>query len=240
MTLLNTLNIGGTGYGIQNNLPMGTCATPAGTEVKAAVFADDFELSVGNLISVTFTYANTYGDGSTTYPKLTVNGTTYSIKYPTGGYVGNGAWANGQIVTFMCDGTNLIITAPVVDRIDITESAAPSSKAVAAALALKQPLPDFSSITLLDQNEATDTNKSGSFTVTKTALVLLWNAGTTYSTFSQVAYSRIIVSGRVVCSYNTDTVGAGQHCILPSGTSFTYDLRANNRLVMNIGYKYLE
>lgn len=110
MTLLNNFNIGGTGYGIQNNLPMGTCATPAGTEVKTTAFADNFELSAGNMISVTFTYANTYGDGSTTYPKIVVNGAQYPIKYPEGGYAASGAWNNGQIVTFMFDGTNLIMT----------------------------------------------------------------------------------------------------------------------------------
>lgn len=119
MTLLNTLNVGGTEFGVQSSLPMGTCATPAGTEIKAAVFADDFELSAGNLIAVTFTYANTYGNGSTTYPKLTVNGANYPIVFPTGEYAGSGAWANGQIITFMYDDTNLVMTS--VPKIQTTD-----------------------------------------------------------------------------------------------------------------------
>ena len=110
MTFINRENVGGTDFAIQGTIPMGTCATPAGTEVKAAAFADSFELGAGNLISVTFTYANTYGNGTTTYPKLTVNGTNYPIVFPTGEYAGNGAWVNGQAITFMYDGTNLIMT----------------------------------------------------------------------------------------------------------------------------------
>ena len=110
MTLLNTINIGDTDYGIQNSLPIGTCITPAGTGTKVAVFADNFELSAGNLISVKFTYANTYGDGSSTYPMLTVNGTSYPIKIAsTGGYAQSGAWGDSALVLFLFDGTSMYI-----------------------------------------------------------------------------------------------------------------------------------
>lgn len=119
MTFIDRENVGGVDYAIQGTIPMGTCATPAGTEVKVGSFADNFGLSAGNLISVTFTYANTYGDGSTTYPKLTVNGTNYPIAYLTGEYAGDGAWANGQAVTFMFDGTKLnIVSAPKIQTTD--------------------------------------------------------------------------------------------------------------------------
>lgn len=111
MTLLNDLNVGGQQYGVMSNIPMGTCATPAGTDVKVSTFADDFQLTAGNLIAVTFTYANTYGDGSTTYPSLTVGSGTYPIKYLTGAYAASGAWANGQTVLFMFNGTELLKVA---------------------------------------------------------------------------------------------------------------------------------
>ena len=131
MTLLNDIDVGGTKYKYANSIPMGTCATPAGSEVKECVFADSFELAIGNLISVTFTYANTYGDGSTTYPKLLINGTQYPVKQPVGGYASSGAWANGQAVTFMFDGTNLVfLTVPVVDTVANGNMNSVSSNAV--------------------------------------------------------------------------------------------------------------
>lgn len=134
MTLLNELNVGSQQYGMMGVVPMGTCATPAGTAIKESAFADDFELSAGNLISVTFTYANTYGDGSTTYPSLKIGSYTYPIKYPTGAYATSGAWANGQAVTFMFDGVNLIMTHPVATAVQAGNNLPVTSAAVAAAI----------------------------------------------------------------------------------------------------------
>lgn len=111
MTLLNTVNVGGTDFGLLNSTAIGACSTPAGNEVKECTFADSFELKAGVVVTVTFTYANTYGNGSTTYPKLSVNGTSYPIKYATNAYAGAGAWINGQTVPFMFDGTGFILVA---------------------------------------------------------------------------------------------------------------------------------
>ena len=111
MTLLDTVNVGGSDYGYLAVTVLGSCATPAGTEIKQASFSDNFQLRAGVSIAVQFTYANTYGDGSATYPKLRVNGTDYPIKFSNGDYAGDGAWDNGQIVAFMFDGTNLIAGA---------------------------------------------------------------------------------------------------------------------------------
>lgn len=111
MTLLNTVNVGGTDFGLLNSTAIGACSTPAGNEVKECTFADSFELKAGVVVTVTFTYANTYGNGSTTYPKLSVNGTSYPIKYATNAYAGAGAWVNGQTVPFMFDGTGFILVA---------------------------------------------------------------------------------------------------------------------------------
>ncbi len=131
MTLLDTVNIGGSDYGLNSKVPMGTCATPAGSEVKECAFADNFALSAGNLIAVTFTYANTYGDGSTTYPKLTVNGVQHPVKFPTGEYASSGAWANGQAVTFMFDGTNLLMTTlPIANEVALNNMHSVTSNAV--------------------------------------------------------------------------------------------------------------
>lgn len=114
MTLLNTVNVGGTDYRYLTVIAIGSCDTPAGTEIKQVSFTDDFQLVAGVSVAIRFTYANTYGDGSTTYPKLQVNGTNYPIKTSTGSYAASGAWVNTQTVTLMFDGTGFVIANDAV------------------------------------------------------------------------------------------------------------------------------
>lgn len=109
MTLLNTINVGGTDYGITGAAVLGSCATPAGSEVKVCTFSDNFELKAGDMLLVKFTYANTYGDGSTTYPKLQVNGTNYVMRRADGNYIEAGEWGNNATLTFLFDGTDFIM-----------------------------------------------------------------------------------------------------------------------------------
>lgn len=111
MTLLNTINVGGTDYGITGAAVLGSCATPAGSEVKVCAFSDSFELKAGDMLLVKFTYANTYGDGSTTYPKLQVNGTNYIMRRADGNYLQSGEWGNNATLTFLFDGTDFILPA---------------------------------------------------------------------------------------------------------------------------------
>lgn len=111
MTLLNTINVGGTDYGITGAAVIGSCVTPAGSEVKACTFSDTFELKAGDMLLVKFTYANTYGDGSTTYPKLQVNGTNYVMRRADGNYLQSGEWGNNATLTFLFDGTDFILPA---------------------------------------------------------------------------------------------------------------------------------
>jgi hypothetical protein len=111
MTLLNTINVGGTDYGISGIAVLGACATPAGSEVKVCTFTDSFELKAGYMVMVKFTYANTYGDGSTTYPKLQVNGTNYVMRRADGNYLQSGEWGNNATLTFLFDGTDFILPA---------------------------------------------------------------------------------------------------------------------------------
>lgn len=111
MTLLNTINVGGTDYGITGAAVLGSCATPAGSEVKVCTFSDSFELKAGDMLLVKFTYANTYGDGSTTYPKLQVNGTNYVMRRADGNYLQSGEWGNNATLTFLFDGTDFILPA---------------------------------------------------------------------------------------------------------------------------------
>jgi hypothetical protein len=108
MTFLSNVNVGGINNAVMPKVPMGTCPTPAGTEVKLCTFSDDFELTTGCFIAVKFTYANTYGDGSSTYPKISIGGEQYPLKLMTNAYASTGAWANNQTLLLMFDGTNLI------------------------------------------------------------------------------------------------------------------------------------
>lgn len=108
MTLLDNINVAGTDYRVKTNLILGSCSTPAGTEVKVCSFNDIFTLTAGNVFAITFQYANTYGDGSTLYPKISVNGVSYPLKLLVGAYAASGAWADGQTVIMYFDGTNFV------------------------------------------------------------------------------------------------------------------------------------
>ena len=111
MTLLNTINVGGTDYSIAGAAVLGGCVTPAGSEIKVCTFSDNFKLKAGYLLLVKFTYANTYGDGSTTYPKLQVNGVNYVMRRADGNYLQSGEWDNNATLTFLFDGTDFILPA---------------------------------------------------------------------------------------------------------------------------------
>ena len=110
MTLLSNINVGGTDFGYSGTVPVGSCETPAGTQMKAAAFDDRFDLRTSKLIAVKFTYTNTYGDGSSTYPMLTVDGNSYPIRVASnGGYAQSGAWSDSALVLFLFDGTSMYI-----------------------------------------------------------------------------------------------------------------------------------
>ncbi len=110
MTLLNTVNVGGVDYGYLGTVPIGTCATPAGTQLKETAFDDSFSIKAGSMVAVKFTYANTYGDGSSTYPMLTVDGNSYPIRVASnGGYAQSGAWSDSALVLFLFDGISMYV-----------------------------------------------------------------------------------------------------------------------------------
>lgn len=136
MTLLNTINVGGTDFKVAGVAILGSCPTPAGSEVKVCTFTDDFELKAGDMLLVKFTYANTYGDGSTTYPKLQVNGTNYVMRRADGNYLQSGEWDSNATLTFLFDGTDFILPAGslllnTVDTVEAGNLHAVTSNAVA-------------------------------------------------------------------------------------------------------------
>lgn len=135
MTLLNTINVGGTDFGLLNNTVMGVCSTPAGSEVKACTFADSFELKAGVVVTIKFTYANTYGNGSTTYPKLSINGVTGAIRDASGTYASNGCWNNQSLVPLLFDGTDfMLLINNVTDTVALNNMYSVTSSAVSKCL----------------------------------------------------------------------------------------------------------
>lgn len=135
MTYLNTVNIGDTNYGLIGTEPIGACTTPAGSEVKVCDFGDTFELKAGVCVAVKFTYGNSYGNGSTTYPKLSVNNVIGAIRESNGAYASSGAWHDNAIVSFLFDGTDFVYsTVSVTDTVSGSNSSPVSSKGVYNAI----------------------------------------------------------------------------------------------------------
>ena len=139
MTLLNTVNVGGTDFGLLNSTIMGVCSTPAGSEIKTCTFADSFELKAGVVVTIKFTYANTYGDGSATYPKLSINGVTGAIRDSAGTYASSGCWNNQALVPFLYDGTDFtLLVNNVTDTVASNNKYSVSSKGVSEAISLSE------------------------------------------------------------------------------------------------------
>ena len=96
----------------------GTCATAAGTQVKAVTISDTsgWELKAGTMIGVLFSNTNTYNSTTSAPVKLNVNGTgNKNIKYNgTLGTAGNtGAYTSiygiaNHVHYYMYDGTNWV------------------------------------------------------------------------------------------------------------------------------------
>lgn len=94
-----------------------TCSTAAGTQDKAVTISNH-TLKAGDVIAVTFTNANTYGDctlSTPTYPRLKVNGgTAYQICDNMGHSAGTGCWEAGNTVVFMFTGSKFIILNSII------------------------------------------------------------------------------------------------------------------------------
>lgn len=82
----------------------GTCSTAAATAAKT-VTKSGFSLISGARITVKFTYANTARS-----PTLNVNSTGAKAILSYGTTAGKGAWKAGQIVDFIYDGTNYVMS----------------------------------------------------------------------------------------------------------------------------------
>ena len=114
-----------------------TCDTAAGTETKSvAITGDGTTLKAGNIYSITMTHENTYGNGSSTYPKLSINsGTAYPMCDARGAYLKSGAWAAGDVVTVLFTGSKFLMSTASVDAIENGNQNAVTSNAVSCIIA---------------------------------------------------------------------------------------------------------
>ena len=87
------------------------CTSQAGADTKAINITGT--LRQGDLIGITFTNANSYGDGVNTYPKLSINGgASYPMKNQSGRYLRAGSWADGDYVEVRFLGDSFICRTP--------------------------------------------------------------------------------------------------------------------------------
>ena len=95
-----------------------SCDTGAQTEVKSVAVQGDVQ-HTGTIYVIEMTNGNTYGDGSTTYPKISINsGTAYPICDAGGNYVGSGAWNAGETITVLFTGSKFLMsTRSVTDAV---------------------------------------------------------------------------------------------------------------------------
>jgi hypothetical protein len=110
-----------------------TCDTAAGTETKSvAITGDGTTLKAGNIYSITMTHENTYGNGSSTYPKLSINnGTAYPMCDARGAYLKSGAWAAGDVVTVLFTGSKFLKnTVNIAETVENGNTLPVSSNAV--------------------------------------------------------------------------------------------------------------
>ena len=115
-----------------------TCDTAAATEVKAVVITGDgVILKAGNVYSITMTYGNEYGNGSTTYPKLSINsGTAYPLCDARGVPLKAGAWAAGDAITVLFTGSKYLMASQgAQDKVENANQAAATVNAVSCVLA---------------------------------------------------------------------------------------------------------
>ena len=113
------------------------CSTAASTEVKSvAITGDGVILKAGNVYAITMTNGNTYGDGSSTYPKLSINSSTAKpLCDASGKYLKAGAWAAGDVITVLYTGTKFLMATASEDAIENGNQKAVTSNAVSCIIA---------------------------------------------------------------------------------------------------------
>ena len=110
---------------------MTSCSTAAATEVKSLAITGEV-LKPGNVYVIDMTNGNSYGDGISTYPKISINsGTSYPICDANGNYLASGAWSAGDTIKVLFTGSKyLMATRAVTDSITQGDMSPVTSNAV--------------------------------------------------------------------------------------------------------------
>ena len=112
-----------------------SCSTAASEQTKRIAITGNI-LKAGNLYVIDMTNANSYGDGTTTYPMLSINsGTAYPICDSCGNYAKAGAWKAGQTVKMLFTGTKFLMAVGVTEILEVGNMNAPTSDSVARSIA---------------------------------------------------------------------------------------------------------
>lgn len=112
-----------------------TCDTAESTQNKSIAISGNV-LKAGNLYVIDMVNANAYGDGTATYPTLSINsGTAYPICDASGNYAKAGSWSAGQIVKLLFTGSRYLMSAGITSTLSEGNQNAPTSDSVARAIA---------------------------------------------------------------------------------------------------------
>lgn len=113
-----------------------TCSTGASTQNKSLAITGNV-LKAGDVYVITMTYGNTYGDGSLTYPTLSINsGTAYPICNASGDYLGAGAWSAGETIKVLFTGSRYLMATPgQIDKVENGNHRPVTSNAVSCIMA---------------------------------------------------------------------------------------------------------
>jgi hypothetical protein len=113
-----------------------TCSTGASTQNKSLAISGNV-LKAGDVYVITMDYGNTYGDGSLTYPTLSINsGTAYPICNASGDYLGAGDWSAGETIKVLFTGSRYLMATPgQVDKVENGNHRPVTSNAVSCIMA---------------------------------------------------------------------------------------------------------
>lgn len=121
---------------IKKLAPQVTSCTSAASAATKEISVTGSVLKAGNIYVVAMTNGNTYGDGSVTYPSLSINGgTAYPMCDSKGAYLKSGAWKDGETITLVYDGTKYLKFSSPVDEIGNGNPYAVTSNAVSCIMA---------------------------------------------------------------------------------------------------------
>lgn len=94
---------------IPKNVFYGTCSTAASAQTKV-VSVSNWSFTTGNILFVKFNNGQTYAATSENPTKLSINSTIKNVASVSGDYTTDHFWRAGEVVAFIYDGTEFVMT----------------------------------------------------------------------------------------------------------------------------------